>query len=44
MPTEEDFRRELNQVLYHAFRQNRPTVDVNAGELHRRVGVRICAE
>jgi hypothetical protein len=38
MPTADEFRRELNSVLYEAFCKGRPTVNVSAGELHRRVG------
>lgn len=38
MPTADDFRRELSAQIERAIRQNRPHVEVNAGELHRVVG------
>lgn len=36
--TSEDFRTELNAQILRATRQGRPSVEINAGELHRAVG------
>ena len=36
-PTADDFRNELNAMLYEAS-EGQAFVDINAGELHRRVG------
>ena len=38
MPTAEDFRLELHRVMLEAMRAGSEYADVNAGELHRRVG------
>lgn len=38
MPTADEFRHVLFSVFYEAVKQNQPTVDVNAGDLHRRIG------
>jgi 5-methylcytosine-specific restriction protein A len=38
MPTAEEFRTELDRIFYEAFHNRQPTVDANAGDLHRRVG------
>jgi hypothetical protein len=38
MPTAEQFREELSSIFQEAVGENRSTVEVNAGELHRRVG------
>jgi hypothetical protein len=37
MPTAEQFREELFSIFEEAVSENRSTVEVNAGELHRRV-------
>jgi 5-methylcytosine-specific restriction protein A len=37
-PTADDFREELHTIFATAQRPERPSIDVNAGELHRRVG------
>lgn len=38
MPTAEDFRSVLMRVFYEAFRRGADCVEVNVGNLHRRVG------
>jgi hypothetical protein len=38
MPTADDFRNELHAMFYEAFRDGQAFIDVNAAELHRRVG------
>jgi len=38
MPTTEQFREELSSIFQEAVGENRSRVEVNAGELHRRVG------
>jgi 5-methylcytosine-specific restriction protein A len=38
MPTTDDFRRELAAQMKRAAQQGRPHLEVNAGELHRKVG------
>lgn len=38
MPKSDDFRTELDAQIARATRQDRPHVEVNAGELHRVVG------
>ena len=38
IPTSKDFQDELNKIFRHAQSQNLPSVEVNAGDLHRRVG------
>jgi len=38
MPTDEDFKLELHRVMYEATQQGDRTVEVIAGNLHRRVG------
>ena len=38
MPTAEDFRTELTAQIDRGAKQGRPHVEVNAGELHRKVG------
>jgi hypothetical protein len=38
MPTAEQFREELSSIFEEALLENRSTVEVNAGELHSRVG------
>lgn len=38
MPTREEFKMELHRMIYEAMQQGRETVDINSGELHRRVG------
>jgi 5-methylcytosine-specific restriction protein A len=37
-PTTEDFQRELTGQIERATKQGRPHIEVNAGELHRKVG------
>jgi 5-methylcytosine-specific restriction protein A len=37
-PTTDDFRAELRAQIRRAIRQRRPHVEINAGELHRKVG------
>jgi len=37
MPTSEDFKAELMQMLYEATKEGRDYADVSAGELHKRV-------
>jgi len=38
MPTADDFRHELYRAMHEALRAGRETIDINAGELHRRAG------
>jgi hypothetical protein len=38
MPTAEQFREELSSIFQEAVEEKRSTVEVSAGELHRRVG------
>jgi hypothetical protein len=38
MPTADEFREALHEIFYEAFRDKKTTVDITAGELHRRVG------
>ena len=38
MPSTDDFRAELAAQLQQAIKQGRPHVEINAGELHRKVG------
>jgi len=38
MPTAEQFREELSSIFQEAVEEKRSTVEVRAGELHRRVG------
>jgi len=38
LPTADEFREELLRMMHEAFKQNRLHVDINAGELHRRLG------
>jgi hypothetical protein len=38
MLTAADFKMELHRLLYEAMKQGSPTADVNAGDLHERVG------
>lgn len=38
MPTAEDFKLELHRMMLEAVKDGRRSVDINAGELHRRVG------
>lgn len=38
MPRAEEFRLELIRVFYEAVQQGKSTVEISAGELHRRVG------
>lgn len=38
MPTADDFRLELRAQISRAQEQNRPHVEINAGELHRLLG------
>lgn len=38
MPTANDFRDALKGYFYEASKQSQPTVDVNAGNLHRSLG------
>jgi 5-methylcytosine-specific restriction protein A len=37
-PTTDDFRAELRAQIHRAIRQRRSHVEINAGELHRKVG------
>jgi hypothetical protein len=37
-PTAEDFKKEIRQLLFEAQGASRSYVDVNSGELHRKVG------
>ena len=38
MPTADDFRMEMYRVMNEAMREGRETAEINAGDLHRRVG------
>jgi len=38
MPSSDEFREELSAQLKRATEQRRPHIEVNAGELHRKVG------
>jgi 5-methylcytosine-specific restriction protein A len=38
MPTADDFRRELHRMMYEAFNAGHNFIDVNAGQLHARLG------
>ena len=38
MPTADDFRMEMYHMMNEAMREGEMTADINAGELHRRVG------
>jgi len=38
MPTAEDFNLELHRIMLEAMRAGKECAEVNAGELHRRVG------
>ena len=38
MPTADDFRHELHIISHEAFKQGLPSIEVSAGQLHRRVG------
>jgi len=38
MPTAEDFKTELHRMMLEAMKAGRESVEINAGELHRRVG------
>ena len=38
MPTADEFREELFRMMHEGFRQQRLYVDINAGELHSRLG------
>lgn len=38
MPTAEDFKLELHRMMLEAMRAGRESVEISAGELHRRVG------
>jgi 5-methylcytosine-specific restriction protein A len=38
MPTAEDFKLELHRMMLEAMKAGRGSVEINAGELHRRVG------
>jgi len=38
MPSAAEFKQELDAEIDRAIRQGRPHLEVNAGELHRRVG------
>jgi hypothetical protein len=38
MPTADEFKMELHRMIYEAMQQGNQTVDINSGELHRRVG------
>ena len=38
MPTADEFREELFRMMHAAFREHGPHADINAGELHRRLG------
>ena len=38
MPKAEDFREELQAQIQRAHKQGRPHIEVNAGELHRKLG------
>jgi hypothetical protein len=38
MPTAEEFKMELHRMMYEAMQEGKETADINAGELHKRVG------
>jgi hypothetical protein len=38
MPSTDDFRAELRAQIDRAIKQGRPHIEVNAGELHRKLG------
>ena len=38
MPTAEDFKLELHRMMLEAMKAGKRSVEINAGELHRRVG------
>jgi len=38
MPTADEFREELYRMMHEGFRRGVPHVDINAAELHRRLG------
>jgi hypothetical protein len=38
MPTTDEFRAELHAQIERTSRQGRPHVEINAGELHRKLG------
>lgn len=38
MPTAEDFRLELHRMMLEAVKEGREFAEINAGDLHRRVG------
>jgi len=38
MPTAEEFKAELHRMMLEAVKAGEGVVDINAGELHRRVG------
>lgn len=38
MPTAEDFKIELHRIMLDAMKEGRELAEINAGELHRRVG------
>jgi 5-methylcytosine-specific restriction protein A len=38
MPTADDFRMEMYRMMNEAIHEGRETAEINAGELHRRVG------
>ena len=38
VPTRDDFKMELHRMMNEAIHQGNATADINAGELHRRVG------
>ena len=38
MPTADEFRTELFKMMHEAVKQNSPHIEINAGELHSRLG------
>ncbi len=38
MPTAEDFKNELHRMMVEAMKEGKEFAEVNAGQLHRRVG------
>ena len=38
MPSAEDFKLELHRMMLEAMRSEKESVEIDAGELHRRVG------
>jgi len=38
MPSTDDFRAELSAQIDRAVKQGRPHIEINSGELHRKVG------